>query len=139
MGTKTKAQAANGAAPPTDEAKGPSFDFRRVDRRWRQKLRRLGALEARAQARLQALYEAGDFTDEELDAVMDEADALDRQQDELVAMVLVAVPDGWLTDSAPPAEDVDWSDADSINLIRQDMRNALYQGMMLAAGNPAGN
>lgn len=120
-----------------DAVEAPRFDFRRVDGNWRRELRRVGAAEVRAQNRLQALYERGDFTDEELDAVMDEAEALDEKQNALIAMVLVAVPSEWLIYDAP--ERIDWSKPESIDYVAQDRRTALYTGMILAAGNPAGN
>lgn len=116
---------------------GVVFDFSKVSRDWRKKMRRLGVVETRAQKRLQALYDADDFTDEALDAMMLEIDELEDQQNELAAAVLDSVPAAWLIEGAP--DGLTFEKGSDVDYIRTDWRARLLQGVMIAAGNPAGN
>lgn len=100
----------------------PEFDFSRVSRQWHKQFAKTLTAVTRAQITLQRVP-SEDATPEEYDALLDKQEQawiaieeLSDQQAELIAQVLVSVPDDWLIEGAPEA--LDWSDVASLDWVQ---------------------
>lgn len=126
----------------------PVFDFSKVNRgwskRWNKTLQAVGKAQSRGQIvqiELNALVEyAGDVT--ALDAAQRQqmadyhvetvelTETINTQselQEAMICEVLVSVPDRWIAAGAP--DDLDWSDAESLDWLKNDQ----VYGELLAA------
>lgn len=101
----------------------PEFDFTRVSRQWHKELAKTLTAVTRAQIALQRPPPPDDATDAEYDAFLDRQEQawiaienLSDQQAELIAQVLVSVPESWLLENAP--DNIDWSNTESLDWVQ---------------------
>lgn len=117
------------------ESPQPTFNFKKVKRKWVREFQRVDVKLHRVSLRMQALYE-GDATDEEIEAVMGEADAAEAAQDAMLCEVLVDVPREWLAEGAP--KKIDWTDPAALEWLAVNRRGSLVMAMTVALSNPVG-
>lgn len=105
----------------------PKVDFTRVGRKWTKTFGRLVIKADRIMRTLQSLApensspeKIGEFEDMH-DTYMDKLDAISDEQMAFISTVIVSVPQACLTSDAPSTEEIDWSEADSFDWVRQDV------------------
>lgn len=109
------------------------FDFTKVSKQWNLKFGLTLTAVARAEITLKrpapqgrdydALQAFYDKQEEALTVI----ERLASEQAGMVAEVLVSVPESWLLEDAPGADEIDWSNADNLNYVQADRYNQILE------------
>ena len=114
----------------------PTFDFRRVNRKWQMAYVRAETMFARQSERATALAQDMEATDEAVGEAFDVFEERAQAKRALMVQVIEAVPRDWLTADAP--KEIDWDVPASMDYIRADRESVVELALREALANPAG-
>lgn len=98
-----------------------TWDFKRVDYRW-----------SRRFVRAYSEFTRANLTDD-----LDKFEAIQDALYGFILDVLVSVPEHWLNHSAPPAEEIDWSDFESLAYLQPQYFGRLLSDIQTAMSQAA--
>jgi hypothetical protein len=98
----------------------PQFDYSKLSHR---DSKALGRVQLRLQRLIAQLADSTGIDDDEFEAKLIHLDELISDAEEVIAKVLVSVPQSWLVPGAPT--DIDWVDVESLGWVRTDKMDAL--------------